>query len=45
LRTALETSATWAEVLQAAYDSSQQELGLLKQAALKACKSIDESVG
>lgn len=32
-------------VLQAAYTSSQQELGLLEQTALEACQSIDEGTG
>jgi hypothetical protein len=29
-------------VLQAAYNSSQQELGLLQEAAIEACQIIDE---
>jgi hypothetical protein len=33
------------EALQAAYTSSQQELGALEQAALEACQSIDEGTG
>jgi hypothetical protein len=38
-------SASHVGVLQAAYDSSQQDLGLLEQAALDACQSIDEGTG
>jgi hypothetical protein len=34
-----------AKVLQAAYGSSQQELGLLQQAALEVCQSINEGAG
>jgi hypothetical protein len=42
LRTALGTSATWAETLQVAYNSSQQELEALRGAALEACQSVEE---
>jgi hypothetical protein len=38
-------STTQAEVLQAAYNSSQQELGLLQEAAIEACQIIDEGAG
>jgi hypothetical protein len=38
-------SATQVGVLQAAYNSSQQELGLQEQADLEACQSIDEGTG
>jgi hypothetical protein len=37
LRTALGTSATQAEAIQTAYNSSQQELEDLRDAALEAC--------
>jgi hypothetical protein len=45
LQTALGTSTTQAEVLLVDYNSSQQELGLLEQAALGVCQSIDEGAG
>jgi hypothetical protein len=44
LRAALGTSSTLAEALQAAYNSSQQELEGLQEAALEACQSVDEGV-
>jgi hypothetical protein len=45
LRAALGTSATQAEALQTAYNSSQQELEALQEAALEACQSIKEGAG
>jgi hypothetical protein len=39
---ALGTSATQAEALQTAYNSSQQELEVLRDAALKACQSVED---
>jgi hypothetical protein len=45
LRAALGTSATQAEALQTAYNSSQQELEALWEAALQVCQSIEEGVG
>jgi hypothetical protein len=45
LRIAFEVSAMQVEVLQMAYNSSQQDLGLLEQAALEVCQSIDEGTG
>jgi hypothetical protein len=38
------SSTTQTEALQAAYNSSQQELGVLQQATLEACQSIEEGV-
>jgi hypothetical protein len=45
LRAALGTSTTQAEALQVAYNSSQQELEVLQEAALEACLSVDEGAG
>jgi hypothetical protein len=45
LRTALGTSATQAKAIQTAYNSSQQELEALRDAALKACQSVEEGDG
>jgi hypothetical protein len=45
LRTALGTSATQAKAIQTAYNSSQRELEVLQDAALKACHSIEEGDG
>jgi hypothetical protein len=42
MRTALGTSVTQAEVIQTAYNSSQQELEDLRVAALEACQSVEE---
>jgi hypothetical protein len=42
LRTAFATSTTQAEALQEAYNSSQQELEALRDAALEACQSVEE---
>jgi chromosome segregation ATPase len=42
LRTALGHATTRAETLQAAYNSSQQELEELRTAALKTCQAIEE---
>jgi hypothetical protein len=42
LRTALGTSATQAQALQTAYNSSQQELEELRYAALEACHDVEE---
>jgi adenylosuccinate lyase len=42
LRTALETSATQAQAIQTAYNSSQQELEELQAATLEACQGIEE---
>jgi hypothetical protein len=42
LQTALGTSATQAQVIQTAYNSSQQELEKLRAAALEACQGIEE---
>jgi hypothetical protein len=39
---ALGTSATWAEAMQMAYNSSQHELEALRDASLKACQSAEE---
>jgi hypothetical protein len=41
----LGMSVTQAEALQTAYNSSQQELEALQEAALEACQSIEEVVG
>jgi predicted lipoprotein len=38
----LGTSATQAEAIQSAYNSSHQELEDLRDAALKACQSVEE---
>jgi hypothetical protein len=45
LRVALGMSATQAEALETAYNSSQQKLEALQEAALEACQSIDEGAG
>jgi hypothetical protein len=45
LRSALGTSTTQTEVLQAAYNSSQREMEALQEAALEACQSVDEGAG
>jgi hypothetical protein len=42
LRTALGNSATQAQVIQTAYNSSQRELEELQAAALAACHGIEE---
>jgi DNA repair exonuclease SbcCD ATPase subunit len=42
LRTALGNSATQAQVVQAAYNSSQQELEELQASALEACQGVEE---
>jgi multidrug resistance efflux pump len=42
LRTALENSATQAQAVQTAYNSSQQELEELRAAALEACQEVEE---
>jgi hypothetical protein len=42
LRTALGNSATQAQIIQTAYNSSQQELEELQAAALEACQGIEE---
>jgi hypothetical protein len=42
MRTALGTSTTQAEAIQTAYNSSQQELEDLRDAALKACQGAKE---
>jgi hypothetical protein len=42
LQTALENSATQAQVIQTAYNCSQQELEELQAAALDACQGIEE---
>jgi hypothetical protein len=42
LRTALGTSTTQAKVIQTAYNSSQQELEELRDAALEACQGVEE---
>jgi hypothetical protein len=42
LRTALGHATNWAETLQAAYNSSEQELVELHGATLEACQAIEE---
>jgi hypothetical protein len=42
LRTALGNSATQAQAVQTAYNSSQQELEDLRAAALEACQGVEE---
>jgi hypothetical protein len=42
LRTALRRATDWAETLQAAYDSSEQELVELRAAALETCRVVEE---
>jgi hypothetical protein len=42
LRTALGKSATQAQAIQIAYNSSQQEMEELRAAALKACQGVEE---
>jgi hypothetical protein len=42
LRTALGNSATQAQAVQTAYNSSQQELEELRAAALEACQAVEE---
>jgi hypothetical protein len=42
LRTALGHATNWAETLQAAYDSSEQELVELRAAALETCQAVEE---
>jgi hypothetical protein len=42
LRTALGHATNWAETLQAAYDSSEQELVELRAAALETCHAVEE---